>query len=42
MNSVWHALLLTIEAATQFLAIGGLILAALYAAHTLADNRSAR
>lgn len=42
MNPAWHALLLTIEAATQFLAIGGLILAALYAMRTLVDARSAR
>ena len=42
MNPVWHALLLTIEAATRFLAIGGLTLAALYAVQTLVDARSAR
>ncbi len=42
MNPVWHALLLTIEAATQFLAIGGLTLAALYAVQSLVDARSAR
>lgn len=42
MNPVWHALLLTIEAATRFLAIGGLTLAALYAVQTWVDARSAR
>jgi len=42
MSPVWHALLLTIEAATQFLVIAGVALGVFYVMKALVKARSPR